>query len=87
MDWLDPPLMLILQEHVQYKLQKHTSARPAQPRMRDDLANALIQDWARISPSAIRKRIRSFTFMCTVVFYARGGQALYLLNCVNDLKH
>jgi len=42
MDWPDPPLMLIEQEHVWYKLQKHTGARPAQPQMRDDLANALI---------------------------------------------
>jgi len=43
MDWPDPPLMLI--QHSMYIwdiLQKHTSFRPAQPKMRDDLANALI---------------------------------------------
>jgi len=42
MDWPDPPFMLILHEHVWYKLQKHRSAQPAQPQMRDDLTNALI---------------------------------------------
>jgi len=55
--------------------------------MRDDLANALIWDWARICHSAIRKLIRSFACMYTVVYDARGGQALYLLNFVCDLKH
>jgi len=40
-----------------------------------------------MGPSAIKKLIRSFTRMRTVVFDARGGQALYLLNCVCDLKH
>jgi len=38
-------------------------------------------------PSAIRKLIRSFTGMHTVVFDTRGGHALYLLNFVCDLKH
>jgi len=69
-NWPDHPFMLILQEHVCYKPQKHRSAQPAQPQMRDDLANALIQNWARMCPSAIRKLIRSFTCMCTVVFDA-----------------
>jgi len=40
-----------------------------------------------MGPSAIRKLIRSFTSMRTVVFDARGDQALYLLNFVCDLKH
>ena len=37
--------------------------------------------------SAIRKVIRSFSCMCTVVFDTKSGQALYLLNSVCDLKH
>jgi len=40
-----------------------------------------------MGPSAIRKLIRSFTSMRTVVFDAKGGQVLYLLNFVCDLKH
>ena len=40
-----------------------------------------------MGPSAIRKQIRSFTNMRTVVFDARGEQALYLLNFVCDVKH
>jgi len=55
--------------------------------MRDEVANALILDWATIGPSAIRKLIRSFTSMRQVVFDATGGQVLYLLNFVCDLKH
>jgi len=60
---------------------------PDPPQMRNDLANALMYDWARICPFAIRKLIHSFTCMCTVVFDAKGGQALYLLNFECDLKH
>ena len=40
-----------------------------------------------MGPSAIRKVIRSFTNMHTVVFDNRGGQMFYLLNFVCDLKH
>jgi len=40
-----------------------------------------------MGPSAIRKLIRSFTSMHTVVFDARGDQALYLLYFVCDVKH
>ena len=87
MVWPDPPLVFVSTEHVWDILQKHISSRPAQPQMVDDLANALIEDWARMGPSAIRKLIRSFTFMRTVVFDASGDQALYLLNFVCDLKH
>jgi len=70
-----------------YKLQKHTGALPAHSQMRDDLENALIYDWAIICPLAIRKLIRSFTCLCTIVFDTRGGRMLYLLNFVCDLKH
>jgi len=40
-----------------------------------------------MGPSGIRKLIRSFYIMRTVVFDARGGQAPYLVNFVYDLKH
>jgi len=76
MDCPDPPVMLIKQEHVWYKLQKHTSARPAHPHMRDDLANAHLV-LAIICPSAIKKLIHIFTCLCTVVFDARGDHVLY----------
>ena len=86
MVWPDPPLMFVSTEHVWHILQKHTCSRPAQPQMLDDLANALIEDWAKMGPAAIIKLIRSFTFMRTVVFDARGDHALYLLYFVCDLK-
>ena len=40
-----------------------------------------------MGPSAIRKLIRNFTSMLTVASCFRGGQVLYLLNFVCDLKH
>ena len=41
MDWPDPSPHVFPTDNVWDLLQKHTSSRPAQPHMRDDLANAL----------------------------------------------
>ena len=74
-------------EHVWNLLQQRISARPAQPQSREDLKQALIQEWARIPCPAIRKLIRNFILMCRVVNDTRGGQAPYLINLVCDFKH
>ena len=44
-------------EHVWDILQRRDSARPVQPRTKEDLTRALIEEWARIPRHAIRKLI------------------------------
>lgn len=72
MDWpaRSPDLNPI--EHVCDLLQRGISARPAQPQTREDLAQALIEEWARIPRPAIRKRIRSFKSRCRTVRWSHA---------------
>jgi len=58
-------------EHVCDIIQRRFSARPAQPQTWDDLAQALIYEWARISRPGNRKLIRSVNFMCRLVIDCR----------------
>jgi len=57
--------------------------QPAQPQSWEDLAQALIYDWARIPRPAIRKLIRSFSFTCIVVLEV-ARRDIYLM-C--DFQH
>ena len=77
MDWSvrSPDINSI--EHVLDILQRRISARFNQPQTREDLAQALIEEWARIPRPAIRKLIRSFKSRCKAVIDARGGHIRY----------
>ena len=64
-------------EHVWDILQRRVSARPVQPQTREDLTQALIEEWARIPRPGIRKLIWSFKSRCRAAIDAQGGHTHY----------
>lgn len=64
-------------EHVWDVLQRRISARPVRPQTRQDLIQALMQEWAQIPLQQVRTLIRSFRPRCTCVVQARGGHTRY----------
>lgn len=77
MDWpaRSPDLNPI--EHVGDILQRRISVRNVPPKTREELANALVEEWGRIPRVEIRQLIRSFRSRCTAVIAARGGHTRY----------
>ena len=77
MDWpaKSPDLNPI--EHAWDILQRRISNRQNQPNSLQELADALVDEWSRISQVEFQTLIRIFQNRCRKVIRARGGPTRY----------
>ena len=77
MEWpaRSPDLNMI--EHAWDILQSAILARPVQPRILQELNDALVAEWRLVPQNQIQTLITSKRMRCRALIDARGGQMLY----------